>query len=445
MTGEKVVVLGLDSAPPRIVYEDLKGELPNLESIMESRGILVSSHPPITIPAWMVMSTGRTPGELGIYGFRHRRKGTYDDMYIAHSRLVKHKTFWDNAGSRGKKVIVAGVPPSYPPKPVKGLLVSCFITPGPQNPYTWPPILKREIEKVLNGPYIFDVVYRSEDKDRVKRELWSLAESQFKVITYLAKEKKWDLLFYMHIGTDRVHHAFWKYYDKNHHKYKPGNPYEDVIPEYYKLVDEKIGQLLDVIPRDTKIIVVSDHGAKAMKGAFAINQWLEENGYLTLKKKPEKPGQDLKASMIDWSKTKAWAWGGYYSRIFLNIKGREPHGIVDPEEAPSLIEELKKEISKINGPNGEHWSNIAYTPQELYPEVNGDPPDLMVYLDNLNWRPAGTIGWPEVYLEENDRGPDDAVHDWYGIIASNIREIKEHISKIRIENVVNVINNILLE
>ncbi len=419
MGEEKTLILGLDSVPPRLLYKDLQGELPNIESLLESRGILKTSHPPITIPAWMVLSTGRTPGELGIYGFRHRRARTYDDMYIANSRLVKHKTFWDKLGGRGKRVIIAGVPPSYPPKPVKGLLVSCFITPGPENPYTWPPTLKREIEKVAGGPYIFDVVYRSEDKDRVKKELWSLAETQFKVVRYLAREKKWDLLFYMHIGTDRVHHAFWKYYDREHHKYEPGNEYEDVIPEYYKLVDMEIGKLLEVVPRGTRIILVSDHGAKAMKGAFAINQWLEENGYLTLKRRPERPGQDLKPNMIDWSRTKAWAWGGYYSRIFLNIKGREPQGIVDPEDAPGLIEQLKRDIERIGGPNGEHWKNMVYMPQELYPEVNGDPPDLMVYLDDLNWRPAGTIGWPEPYLEENDRGPDDAVHDWYGIIAEN--------------------------
>ncbi len=423
---ERTLILGLDSVPPRLLYEDLRGELPNLESIMESKGVLISSHPPITIPAWMVFSTGKTPGELGLYGFRHRRPGSYDEVYIANSRLIKHETIWDKAGKKGRRSIVVGVPPTFPPRPIKGYMVSCFITPSPDRQYTWPPSLKKEIELLLDSHYIFDVVYRSEEKDRVKKELWNLAKIQFKTVRYLAKTKKWDLLFYMHIGTDRVHHAFWKYYDVKHHKYEPGNPYEEVIPEYYKLVDEEIGKLLEVIPKDTRIIIVSDHGAKAMKGAFAINQWLEENGYLHLKKKPEKPGQDLRADMIDWSKTKAWAWGGYYSRIFLNIKGREPQGIIEPEEAQGLIEQLKREIEKINGPTGEHWKNFVYTPQELYPETNGDPPDLLVYLDDLNWRPAGTIGWPEPYLEENDRGPDDAVHDWYGIIISNIKHYEKY-------------------
>lgn len=184
-----------------------------------------------------------------------------------------------------------------------------------------------------------------------------------------------------------------------------------------------MGELAKAAGRDTNIIIVSDHGAKAMKGAFAINQWLEEAGYLKLKKKPSKPGTELREDIIDWEKTVAWAWGGYYSRVFLNVKGREPKGIVEPSEYHSVLEELKREITKISGPEGEKWDNKVYEPRELYPRVEGDAPDLIVYLDDLNWRPAGTIGWPSPYLEENDRGPDDAVHDWIGVIASNNRDL----------------------
>ncbi|MCD6095881.1 MAG: alkaline phosphatase family protein, partial [Thermoprotei archaeon] len=97
------------------------------------------------------------------------------------------------------------------------------------------------------------------------------------------------------------------------------------------------------------------------------------------------------------------------------LKGREPRGTVEPNEYEDTVNQLKKEIMKIKGPKGELWRNEVYTPYELYPEVRGDPPDLMVYLDNLSWRPAGTIGWNRLYLPENDRGPDDAVHDWIGV------------------------------
>ncbi len=416
MTGQgRVLVLGLDSAPPRILYNDLKGELENLESVMEWKGMIRSSHPPITIPAWVVMVTGRTPGELGLYGFRHRRPGEYDGTYIANSTMVKAGKIWDAF----KRVVLLGVPPSYPPRPVRGVLVSDFITPGPEKQYTWPASLKKEIESLIGGPYIFDVEFRLEDKDKIIKGLWEMTRIQFKVFKHLLTTKEWDFAMMVQIGVDRVQHAFWKYYDPGHPRHPGPTKYEDVIPRYYKLIDELVGEILQAIPRDTRVIVVSDHGAKAMKGALAVNQWLEEEGLLVLKRRPKKPGVDLKPNMVDWEKTKAWAWGGYYSRIFINVKGREPQGIVDPEDVPGLIEEIKRRLAKLKGPNGEAWNTKAYTPSEVYPEVRGDSPDLMVYLDDLNWRAAGTIGWPSMYLEENDRGPDDAVHDWIGVVATN--------------------------
>ncbi len=409
-------MIGLDCAPPRILYDEFKDELNTLGKLVDrgARYILRSSHPPITIPAWAVMATGKTPGELGLYGFRHRKPGSYGDIYIANSRLIKEPPIWVDLGRKGYWSIVVGVPPSYPPKPIRGYLISDFITPDNTKQYTWPPSLKAEIEK-LYGPYIFDVLYRSEEKDRIIKGLWEMTIQHFNVLNYLVKNKKWDFLWFVEIGVDRVHHAFWKYWDKEHPKYEPGNKYEHVIPEYYKLIDKLIGDLLSNVPKDTLIFIVSDHGAKAMKGAFAINQWLEEKGYLKFKKKPEKPCTDLKPELVDWEHTKAWGWGGYYSRIFINVKGREPKGIVPPEKAPDLIMELKDELRKIKGPNGEPWKNLVYTPDELYPVVKGDAPDIFLYIDDLSWRAAGTVGWESPYLEENDKGPDDAVHDWYGV------------------------------
>jgi len=411
----RAIVIGLDCAPPRILYEEFREELDVLGRLVGDgvRYVLRSSDPPITIPAWAVMATGKTPGELGLYGFRHRRPGSYDEIYIANSRLLREKPLWVDLGRMGYNSIVVGVPPSYPPQPMKGYLISDFITPDPSKQYTWPPSLKKEIEALV-GPYIFDVVYRSEDKDRIVKELWEMTDQHFRVLNYLAKNKKWDFLWFVEIGVDRVHHAFWKYWDPKHPRHVE-NKYSDVIPNYYRFLDEKIGELLKNIPRDTVIFIVSDHGAKAMKGAFVINQWLEEKGYLKLKRKPEKPGERFNAQNIDWEKTIAWGWGGYYSRIFINVKGREPKGIVPPEEIGEVIVELKEELEKIRGPSGESWKTKAYTPQELYPVTRGDPPDLMVYLDDLSWRAAGTLGWNDLYLPENDTGPDDAVHDWYGV------------------------------
>jgi predicted AlkP superfamily phosphohydrolase/phosphomutase len=427
---KKVFVIGLDSAPPELLFDRLLDDLPNIKKLLEKSiyGPMQSTIPAITIPAWMVMATGKTPGELGLYGFRHRKRGTYNDIWIAHSLMVKEKAVWDYIAEKGKKSILVGVPPSYPPKPINGHLISCFITPDASVDYTYPKGLKSEVERLV-GEYIFDVVFRKENRDEVKEQLWEMTKKRFEVIKHLIQEKEWDYFEFVEIGLDRVHHAFWKYFDENHHLHEPNSKYKSVIPDYYKLLDKEIGKTLELLDLDeTAVIIVSDHGIKAMKGAFAINQWLIEEGLLKIKN-PEilKERRQVRFNEldVDWSKTIAWAWGGYYSRVFLNVKGREPHGIIEPENYHKVRDEVAELIKTIRGPNGEKWDTKVFYPEEIYPIAKGDKPDMMVYLDDLNWRAAGTLGYETPYLLENDLGPDDAVHAEYGVFALYLPGMEE--------------------
>ncbi len=257
--------------------------------------------------------------------------------------------------------------------------------------------------------YSFDVAFRSDDRDRILKEIYEMTDKRFEVIGHLMKTKDWDLFWLVEIGVDRIHHAFWKFCDPAHPKYEKGNKYERAILEYYKHLDGRIGRLMEHVDEDTSILIVSDHGVKPMKGAFAVNDWLIKEGYLVLKSKAE-PGTKIGKADIDWEKTKAWAWGGYYSRIYLNVKGREPSGIVEPEDYESLRDELSEKFNGITGPEGETWETRVFKPEEIYERTNGAPADLMVYLDNLSWRAAGTLGYGSPYLQENDTGPDDAMH-----------------------------------
>lgn len=107
--------------------------------------------------------------------------------------------------------------------------------------------------------------------------------------------------------------------------------------------------------------------------------------------------------------------GGYYARIFLNVEGREPQGIVPPDDYEKERDALIERLLAIRGPNGEPWATKVIKPQEYYEELEGEYPDLMVYFDDLYWRSAGTLGYGTKYLPENDTGPDDAVHAQEGI------------------------------
>jgi len=111
----------------------------------------------------------------------------------------------------------------------------------------------------------------------------------------------------------------------------------------------------------------------------------------------------------------AWGWGGYYARIFLNVKGREPQGVVAPEDYERVRDDIARRLLQIRGPNGEEWRTRVLKPGEGFGECRGDPPDLRVYFDDLYWRSAGTMGHGDIYLPENDTGPDDAVHDKMGL------------------------------
>jgi len=348
---KKFLVIGLDCASAEIVF-DRREELPVLRELIENGlyGNLRSSDPPITIPAWMVMCTGKDSGRLGLYGFRHRKDYSYRDIWIATSQSIREKTVWDLIGERGGQSCLVSVPPSYPPRSVHGNLISCFITPGNEKNYTYPPGLKQEIEERF-GPYIFDVVFRTDEKDKLLEQIYEMTAKRFDVMNYLIRQKAWDFFMFVEIGVDRIQHAFWKYMDSDHHLYIKGNKYEDAILDYYKDLDKKIGELLSNIDKNTAVLVVSDHGAKRMKGAFCINEWLIEQGDLVVKEKPQSP-VSLDEVEIDWSRSRAWGWGGYYARLFLNIEGREVQGIIPPEDYERERDALAERLLAVRGPEG---------------------------------------------------------------------------------------------
>jgi predicted AlkP superfamily phosphohydrolase/phosphomutase len=216
------------------------------------------------------------------------------------------------------------------------------------------------------------------------------------------------------MGVDRIHHAFWKYFDPQHPKHQPGSPYEKVIEEYYEYLDREIGELLGMLDDDTVVLVVSDHGARHMEGGICINEWLRQEGYLVLKEEPESI-IPLEKAEIDWDRTVAWGAGGYYGRLFLNVQGREPQGVVPAGEYERVRDEIVHKLSQITDEAGANIGTVAYKPQEVYSECRNVAPDLMIYFGNLSWRSVGSLGHGRVHTRENDIGPDDANHAQQGI------------------------------
>jgi predicted AlkP superfamily phosphohydrolase/phosphomutase len=217
------------------------------------------------------------------------------------------------------------------------------------------------------------------------------------------------------MGPDRMHHGFWKFMDPEHRKHEPGNPFEDSILAYHRHIDQLVARLLVHADEDTVVLVVSDHGAKRMDGGIRVNEWLRREGLLATLAQPNGVAK-LEDVGVDWSRTTAWGEGGYYARIFMNVKGREPQGTVDPREYERVRDDLAERLATIPDEQGRPIGTRVFKPEDVYPQVNGVAPDLIVHFGDLLWRSVGTIGGDEgVHTFENDTGPDDANHAQEGL------------------------------
>ena len=419
---DRVLVIGLDSTPHELIFDKMPDRLPNLKRLMDAGryGKLNSSIPAITIPAWSVMLTSKNPGRLGFYGFRNRKGYSYDDIWIANNNAVKEPRVWDILSAAGKRSIVIGVPQTYPPKPLNGELVASFLTPDTTCDYTYPLEFSAEIKQVV-GDYMLDAEeFRTEDKQRLLRDIYAMTAQRFKLVRHMMTTREWDFCMFVEMGPDRIHHGFWKFHDPTHRRYEPGNAFENAIRDYYIYLDGEIGTLLDVLrdaglDNETAVLVVSDHGAQRMDGSICINDFLIEQGWLKLHEPPTKIAR-LKDLNVDWPNTKAWGWGGYVSRVFLNVKGREAEGTIEPADYERTRDELIEILCAIPDEKGRPLNTKCFKPNEIYSLENIEQaPDLIVYFDDLYWRATEDVGHDSIWSFETEIGPDDAMHAQHGM------------------------------
>ncbi len=421
-TKRKVGVIGLDCATPQLVFDRYLDELPNLRRLVRGGiwGRMRSSDPPITVPAWTCMMTGVDAGVLGFYGFRNRRDYSYDGLTFATSTAIRRERVWERLSREGLRSIVIGVPQTFPPKPFNGDMVTCFLTPSVESQFTHPPELKAEVNRLLGGEeYLLDVKdFRTDDKSYILNQCYKMTEQRLKIAEHLLGNREWDFFMMVEMAIDRIYHGLWSNTDPTHPKYVPGNPEENCIRDYHRWLDGKLGGLLEAIGPDAVVFVVSDHGAKKMDGGICVNEWLVRNKWLALDDMPATP-TSLGKCRIDWSRTRAWGEGGYYARIFMNVEGREPQGIVPKADYEKVRDELKRALESIPDQRGKPIGTKVLRPEQIYRQASGVPPDLLVYWGDLGWRSVGQVGMGSIHTFENDTGPDDANHDYHGIFVMN--------------------------
>ncbi len=411
----RVMVIGLDACPPAVLFDSLLPHLPAFRALAQRSmvGPLESSMPPITVPAWSSMVTGLDPGALGIYGFHDRRDYSYEGRRLASSLHVGAPTLWSLLSRAHKRCRVLGVPQTYPPKPVRGTLVAGPPLPEGARDFVYPVEAHAALMEWVPDYRVDVPEFRRANQAQAVAQVVAMTEARFRVAERWVQAADWDFFMMVEIGLDRMQHMIWDDAILD----AALAPQTGALFDYYRQLDRHLAKLLSLLRADDVVFVVSDHGAQRLWGNFALNEWLVAEGYLVLNQ-PRAPGvvSPLLPAEVDWTRTRAWGDGGYVGRIYLNLLGRESQGIVSEADAPSLLAELRRKLGALLGPDDQRLPVQTLAPHEVYREVNGVPPDLMVLVAELRFRTLGTLGHGQLFVAKNDQGADAANHAPHGVL-----------------------------
>lgn len=268
----RVFVIGLDGATFDLIQPFIeRGLLPTFKKLMENGtyGVLKSSIPPVTVPAWKCYTTGRNPGKLGVATHRivdrAKRK-----VYYVNSTSFHGPEIWDIIGQFDLKSIVVNMPLTYPPRKINGIMISGVGTPRSSS-FCYPKEIMKELSENV-GSYEpwkpLDEIFLTEEP---LGELKRIIQSRFSAMEYLCKSKEWDFFHGTVFLSDVVQHFYWTDLDK--------------LSEIWTIIDQGIGRLLRSIRSmdPANVFLISDHGFGKVKGIFYIDKWLIEERYLRTK------------------------------------------------------------------------------------------------------------------------------------------------------------------
>jgi predicted AlkP superfamily phosphohydrolase/phosphomutase len=446
----KVFVFGVDCAPPEYILGEWLEELPNIKKLVE-RGCfakLNSSIPPLSGVAWTTITTGMNPADTGVFEYVYRKDRSYEDIHVISSKNIKQRRVWEIAAEQGKKIIACLIPLAWPVKPINGVVISGTLTPSTDLEYTWPREIKNEINNLFEKFIIDGEEFRDINKNEVIKNEYHITQMHFKLMKHLLKNKDWDLFFGVLSKSDAVNHNFLRYVDKSHRKYDPNSEFKNTMKEYWQYVDKELGEMLEMLDEDTRVIVLSDHGIQRMHNRVNLSDWLINEGYLVLKSEYSEQRKNekikLKMNMVDWDKTKAWAIGAYEGQIFINLKGREERGIIEDHEYLNLVEELSEKIKKIKGDDEKELdTKIFLKERDFRGEAEEYAPDLMIYFDNLYYGcNTSLIGNKVLWSPSTAKGSDDTAHSRQGIFAMDNKKCRGNLGEV---NAVDIAPTILKE
>jgi uncharacterized sulfatase len=389
----RVAFFGIDGVPYSLVADN-PDEFDNLNAIADegAAGPIDSIVPPESSACWPALTTGVNPGETGVYGFQDRENGSYD-TYVPMGRDVQATRIWDRVEGAQRNATVMNVPVTFPPQENVQRMVSGFLSPGVDRAAA-PDELRTFLEE---NDYKIDVnakLGHDDDKSDFIEDAHETLDARFEAFKHYIEQDDWDLFFGVFMTTDRVNHFLFKHYTQD-------GEYKEEFLEFYAKVDDYLGQLRDLLPDDVTMAVASDHGFTTLEYEVHLNEWLEQEGWLSYE-------DDDHSELGDISED-ATAYSLIPGRFYLNLEGREPRGSVPEDEYEDVRDELKEMLENLTGPNGNPVADTVETKESAY---RGDhaaiAPDLTVVPNHGFDLKAGFKGSDDVF----GVGPRNGMHSF---------------------------------
>lgn len=396
----KLLIIGIDGGTWDILGPACdKGWMPNLNGLRThgAWGALNSTHPPVTFPAWTTLMTGMNPGHHRVCGFFTYNPKTRKIKNV-NSTDIRNETLWHKLARHGKKAVVVGVPMTYPPFAIDGILVSGFETPSTDYEFTYPPEFREEILKEIPQLKFMPPFSRKEKRNvknfpRYLDWLRDNSRDMVKILRMGIDKTPCTTAMVMLKSFDEIMHHFCKLLDFNVDT--NSNPLNKYISRFFKELDEVIGSLLKLAEQnDANVLVVSDHGAGVKHATIYINAVLRDLGYLktfpvwrkirsTLSKLnpfgSTSPNPEEGIKNIDYSRSAAFVSNvGGYANLYINTDNlTEPNPEKQKEE---LIAKLRRKLTGVTTPDGRKIIRAAVKPTEVYGDdiILDNLPDLMI-------------------------------------------------------------------
>ncbi len=429
----RVLVIGLDGATFAVLHPLMaRGLLPVLKAFAASaaRGILSSVDPCVTGPAWTSLATGKRPDNHGILDWSAPVPGSYRRQVVS-ARMRTDLAFWEILHREGIPSGTINLPLTYPPSPETSFCVSGMLTPQDATVRSHPPDLYPRLKRL---GYRLDVVprhYRRKGFHAFFDDLVAMTRARGRAVRHCLSRHPWQAAIAVFVGPDRIQHPFWQYLEP----LRPDSDQAQGAIAYFQVLDQEIGHILNLVPPETHVYIVSDHGFGPHHRAFHVNDWLQAHGYLHRKKDPlasvharrmlrtllrrldqsnqhklrphtgppaartphtvlewlhEQGGTTFGPlePRVDWSRTVAFAPTPFGIRI--NLEGREPRGIVPRARYDQVRAEIRDRLAAVTDPRtGDRIHAAVLFREERFSGKHADQaPDLVYRFVNpgTTWR-----------------------------------------------------------